>query len=229
MSQYLVQGVEKGVFLLEGEEAAHASRVARARSGDVVQLFDGAGSRWRGRVERVGRGVVEGVVLERLPEAEAKADVRLYLALAARSAFEDALEKATELGIRELHPVVTERSSRWSADEEPKLKRWRQIAVAACKQCDRARIPSIFEPVPFETALKDGPGLIAHPTPGKSFDKSSMPAGALRIFIGPEGGFTDREVADALAAGFHALPLGSNVLRVETAAVAACALFLTGS
>src|SRR5262245_34565929 len=107
MSQYLIApgGVRGGPFLLEGDEAAHLSRVVRARSGDVVQLFDGEGARWKGRIERLGTGVVEGVLIENLPEVPAAADVRLYVALAARSAFEDALEKTTELGIAEFHPI----------------------------------------------------------------------------------------------------------------------------
>jgi 16S rRNA (uracil1498-N3)-methyltransferase len=226
--QYLVAAgaVGQGTFALDGEEARHAARVARARVGDELKLFDGEGRRWRGRIVSIGRERIEGAVLEEVPEPAARTDVRLYLALSAREAFEDALEKTTELGISEFHPIVTERSARWRAESSAsKLRRWRDVSLSACKQCERPRAPALFEPVAFDRALRDGPGLLAHPG-GEGAGPKAAGHEPLRVFVGPEGGFTDAEAGRAAAAGFGSLPLGPHILRTETAAAAACAVLL---
>jgi 16S rRNA (uracil1498-N3)-methyltransferase len=228
---YLPQGPSGGRFRLEGDEARHLAKAVRAREGDELRLFDGAGRRWVGRIERVRAAAVEGAVLAELPETPPARELHLYLAMVQRQRFEDALEKCVELGVASVRPVFAERGEvrLKGGRAEEKLGRWRELALAACKQSGRARLPELRAPVPFLEALRDGPGLM-----GWVGEKSrtlleaaeALPPGPLRLYIGPEGGFTPAEAGAGLGAGLVHCSLGPNVLRVETAAVAAVSLLL---
>jgi 16S rRNA (uracil1498-N3)-methyltransferase len=163
--------------------------------------------------------------------------VVLYAALTKHKSFEWMIEKATEVGVTEIVPVVTERSVVRPREDRlaPQVQRWQKIAEAAGRQCQSPTVPPVHPPVSFGEALargQGGPGIIfALPAPEQAPGLKRVLADlrgerALGLFIGPEGDFSPAEVAQAQAAGLRPASLGTRVLRAETAAVVAVALCL---
>lgn len=213
---------------LPGDEAHHAVRVLRHRPGDELVVIDGVGGRHRVRLEEAGKRAAWGTVLA--TEAEVgEPDYRLRLGLALlknRSRFETVVEKAVELGVAELVPLVTDRT------EKVGLKRQRldNIVLAATKQCGRSRLMTVSGPLVLDRALDEPSDLtiLCHEqtaTSARFLDVLAAHPAAQRltVLIGPEGGFTSDEVDAAVAAGAHPASLGARRLRAETAALAACA------
>ncbi|MEM1062029.1 MAG: RsmE family RNA methyltransferase [Planctomycetota bacterium] len=209
--------------VLPPDEARHAATVLRAKAGDAVELFDGAGRRVAAELAEVGkRRVVVRAVGE--PTETPAPDRPFTLAVAAPKGdrFRWLVEKATELGVDRLRLVTTERSV-----VEPgggKLDKAAAAVIAACKQCGRDRLMPIEAALPFGRYVVDEASdhrVIAVPTADEPLSAAGGPTACL---IGPEGGFTDAEVDTAVAAGWEPVSLGRHVLRVETAAVAAAAV-----
>lgn len=214
---------------LPAEEERHL-RALRLTAGDPVLLLDGNGGRADAVVEAVGRRDVRvrivGTVLEG-PECETYI-VAAIGALADRSRFEWFVEKATELGVREIIPLVTRR-----AEGRTHVERARRIAVAAMKQSQRSYLPSISEPVPLHEMI-GGLGRFDHVyLCHESAPRTESLARALlarptmqriALLVGSEGGFTEEEVALARDAGASVVSLGDARLRAETAAIVAAAL-----
>jgi 16S rRNA (uracil1498-N3)-methyltransferase len=213
---------------LEPAETKHA-RVRRLRSGEVVALFDGAGRSWLARVEKVGRAETSVRVTEALEPraAESPLDLTLAAAVLKTDRFDWLVEKATELGVTRIRPVLTRYSlARPSAGRR---QRWRQIALAAAKQCGRSMLPEVEPPAEWEEVVAAaGCRLLLNEDPGEtSFaalaERSPRPD-EVTLIVGPEGGFADAEIETARAAGCLTVGLGARVLRAETAAIAAVAL-----
>ncbi|MEX0676402.1 MAG: 16S rRNA (uracil(1498)-N(3))-methyltransferase [Pirellulales bacterium] len=213
-------------------EAHHLAHVMRAAPGAMVTLFDGSGAEFAARVEKVGRAEIELAIVSREPvDRELPVPVTLGVALPKGDRQRWLVEKATELGIGRLVPLVTEHGNiRVSPATLAKLRR---AVIEACKQCGRNRLMEIALSQPLEEFLTDrddgGLRLIAH-RPGKSCRQAldaSLPRGAATqsvvLAIGPEGGFTPAEIERAQSRGWQAVDLGPRVLRVETAAVALAA------
>lgn len=218
--------------LLNAKETHHAVKVLRLGPGDVVELLDGQG--------RSYRGIVAGMTKERLlvamdqtmkPSSELgilPISITLAVSVIKPERMELLIQKACELGVSKLIPLLTERcvvklsKERWDA----KLMRWQRIAAESCKQCGQTRVPEIMRPENYETFLsaltKQGAFFI--PTlavPGNSFYEAlkSSPGNQILVLIGPEGDFTKKEVEQAIANGAKAVTLGPLVLRSETAAL----------
>jgi 16S rRNA (uracil1498-N3)-methyltransferase len=223
-TRLIVEGVELacGELIVPAPAARHA-RVARVVAGEAVELLDLAGTIGIGRLvawERDAcRVAVESVVHER---GEPPEPLRLALAVLHTAAFDWAVEKATELGATQIVPVISARTQRERRADRP--VRWRRVAAAAVAQCGRSRLPAIGEPLGLGEAIAGAAGLraVADPT-GANGPLSSSGAG-VTLLVGPEGGFTDDERDQILAAGFCAVALGPRTLRAETAAVAALAI-----
>ena len=222
----LATGVE---LSLPPGPARHA-QVRRVQPGDTVTLFDGSGSDWPATVIAVGRSEVR----VRLGDAVAVAHelshpVTLALGMPANERMDWLVEKATELGVARLQPLLTERSVLRLAGERGERKRehWQAVAEAACEQCGRARVP-VIEPVrTLDEWLPLAPAglrllLSLHPVaralPGLA--RTLAPGMAVCSLSGPEGGLTAAEEQAALATGFTAAGLGPRVLRAETAPLA---------
>jgi 16S rRNA (uracil1498-N3)-methyltransferase len=215
-----------------GEDAAaHVRRVLRLKPGDAVTLFNGDGRDYRARIAQFGRGAAEVEVESRAPaRAESPLAVTLVQGIARAERMDLVLQKATELGVAAVVPVATARSVvRLDAgNRERKGAHWRAIAIAACEQCGRARIPQVHEPV----ALADWLARPAHartrillsPAADTALAAAVQGASEVELLVGPEGGLTDGEREAALAAGYRACRLGPRVLRSETAAIAAIAV-----
>lgn len=219
---------------LTGEEAHHALHVVRVSEGDEVELFDGSGSLARATVRCLGRKSVQLAVEEAWFAGGPDRELRLGFAVPKGKRLDWLLEKATELGAAELHPVRFERSVAGEGDWTPaKTRRWTAQLVAATKQCGRAMLPALRRPMDLADCLRcpwwrqDEPRLVGDLTPEARPIAQALPAQApkeVSLLVGPEGGLTGPERADLLQAGWSPVVLGENTLRTETA----CAALLAG-
>lgn len=231
MSQYLADIKEKE-FFLNDTEAHHACAVARHEVGDEIRVFDGKGKQFLGRIDTVQKKFVRGTLLT--PFAVSRAPLSLILCFVpnSRTGLEEVLDKGTQLGVTAFLPLVSARSEydvlkKWDG----KTTRWEQIMVSACKQCNTPFIPTLLPPKHFAEALQENtPSLLAYEaeqthTLAWGLTELKNPK-TLRVFIGPAGGWTDEEVALAKAHGVLPVTLGVNILRAETACIAAAAKLL---
>jgi 16S rRNA (uracil1498-N3)-methyltransferase len=218
--------------------AARHVQVLRMQPGHTLTLFNGEGGEFSAEVQHMGRSDVRVVVGEhRDVECEAACQVHLAVGMPANERMDWLVEKATELGVHRITPLMTERSVVRLTGEraEKKQAHWQAVAASASEQCGRNRVPVIDMPERLDAWL-------ARQTPQAdvvhgvlSLHASTQPLNALRegatgsakswvLLNGPEGGLTDAEDAAARANGFTALSLGERVLRAETAALGALAL-----
>ena len=214
---------------LDESVAHHAARVLRLAVGDPITLFDGTGGEYEASLERIDKRGAGVRLLRHLPaERESHFAVTLVQAVAANDAMDYAIRKATELGVTSIQPLVTARSAPLPAGERAgkRLAHWRQIAIAACEQCGRNRVPDVLAPRQFADWLGSwqGSGIMMLPDGSGVPAAIGQPVPPLALLIGPEGGFDARECAAAQAKGFHALRLGPRVLRTDTAATAGLAV-----
>ncbi|HYM61489.1 MAG TPA: RsmE family RNA methyltransferase [Thermoanaerobaculia bacterium] len=214
------------VVALEGEELHHAARVARVRTGEQVELFDGHGRAVAGRIEVLETNRVLIRVEQEIESREARVAVTLAMAIINLDRFELVLQKATELGVATIVPLVSDRveirAERYAGKEE----RWRRIVLEAVKQCGRAAIPAITAPVRFDEIAGRGAAAIL-------FDADAVPTSEpltgepMTLLVGPEGGWSDRELALARDRGCRFRRLGPRRLRAETAAIAGMAIVMS--
>ncbi len=207
-----------GDVLLDGDEGRHLARVLRAKPGDAVLLFDGAGREVRAEVAGVERDVVRLTIGEETVPPRPGRHVTLCTAMPKGQRIEWLVEKVTEAGVSRLVPVVFERSARRTASAG-RLSRWRRAALEASKQCGRADVPSVEAPIPLSEALSlAAPATLFVAVPGAAAAAAEHLAGPAALFVGPEGGFSSEELALLDAAGARPVGLGPLVLRIETAA-----------
>ena len=215
-------------LVIGGSAANHVTRVLRLRAGDAVTLFDGRGGEFSGRIEAFGRDTVTVSVLEEHAiDRESPLSLTLAQGVSRGERMDWVIQKATELGVSRIVPVLTERSVvRLDAKQaEKKLQHWRGIAVAACEQSGRNRVPDVGTPLNFHECIRSTETthtrLLLSPAGDLRIDDLRDIGAGVTVLIGPEGGLTDSEQEAALAAGFKAVRLGPRVLRTETAAIAA--------
>jgi 16S rRNA (uracil1498-N3)-methyltransferase len=222
---------------LTREQSHQVSRVLRLRAGDAIVVLDDSGTEYDVTLTEVRPAQTLGRVTGRRPApGEPTVEVTLLQSLLAREKFEWVLQKATEVGVTRFVPVLTERSlARTREIEDHKLDRWRRILKEAAEQSQRGRIPRLDPLVTFDdalTLLTDFDHVLIAVASGEGVGLRqalhgwSAERGAIGLMIGPEGGFTDGEVARAREKGVVAVGLGPRVLRTETAAVVAAALVL---
>jgi 16S rRNA (uracil1498-N3)-methyltransferase len=215
-------------LVVEGSAANHITRVLRLRNGDALTVFDGSGGEFGARIEEFRKdSVVVSVADHRPLDRESPLPLTLAQGISRGERMDWIIQKATELGASRIVPLFTQRSV-VRLDEkqaERKLQHWRAIAVAACEQCGRNRIPDLAAPMDFFDVLPaDSSGvtrLLLSPTGDLRIDDLQDVAKGITVLIGPEGGLEDVEQEAAIAAGFKAVRLGPRVLRTETAAIAA--------
>lgn len=220
------------VATLAGGAADHVRRVLRLRAGDPVTLFNGDGRDYPGRVLAL-RGSRVDVEIMGLAAARAESPlaVTLVQGIARGERMDLVLQKATELGVARIVPVQTTRSVvRLERDAAArKSQHWQGIAVAACEQCGRARLPAVEAPESLAAWLA-GPAaegvtrLQLDPAASRSLVQAAAGATTVELLVGPEGGLDDAERDAAAAAGYLPCTLGPRVLRSETAAIAAIAV-----
>ena len=216
-----------------GPELAHRlGRVLRLRRGDHVILSDGGAREYEVQLTAISPHAATGVVVrERTAPAEPNVALTLYQSLIRANRFDLVLEKGTELGVARFVPIVAARSLVQSNGEPSgaRNERWQRLTVEAAEQCGRGRLPRVDQPVPFEEAVRGARGAKLVAYEGERAQALGRYLRGLRprptivsLFIGPEGGFEDAEVALAREAGAVTVSLGSRVMRAETAAIVAC-------
>jgi 16S rRNA (uracil1498-N3)-methyltransferase len=204
--------------------AAHAARVLRVRVGDPLSVFDGTGHEHNAVVSAVRGGSVRVRLGAQVPaQPPARIAVTLAQSIARTERMDYAIQKATELGVSRIVPLIAEHGVVKLTPESRKARHWRQVAVAACEQCGRTRIPEIAPPVSAVTWLSGpGDGIRVILTGNGATTVDQLPqANAFTIAVGPEGGWSAAE--QSAASAWIALKLGPRVLRTETAGVAALA------
>jgi 16S rRNA (uracil1498-N3)-methyltransferase len=224
-----------GSATLRGEAAHHLGRVLRAEAGQVYELSDGQ-CLWLARTESVARDEVQFTLLEQLPVVVAPVQIELLLAVVKFDRFEWALEKATELGTERIWPLAADRSEKGLiAASEKRAERWTRILAESAQQARRLRIPELKDAAKSHEAFRASTAplklLLSERAGARPLRELLEPVAALRqdaavsvaIAIGPEGGWTDAEFAEAGDCRFAEVALGANILRTETAVCAALA------
>ena len=232
----------QGSVTLEGDQAHHATQVMRFEVGDSIILFDGQGTEASCEIIAVGKKRVELTILQRSSaDRSLSTELTLAVALPKNDRQKFLIEKLVELGVQRLIPVQAERSV--AAVNKKVIQRIEKQVVEACKQCERNRLMQVTEPMTFGQIKEWSDQFpvparcwIADPYNGVSIaavngEVSAEGTDAVKhelVAIGPEGGFTDVEIARAVEAGFQLLRIGPTILRVETAAIASAAIFGAG-
>jgi 16S rRNA (uracil1498-N3)-methyltransferase len=203
-------------------------QVLRLQPGAGITLFNGDGGEFEAVVEHMGRSDVRVQVLRHLAdEREMERQVHLAVGMPANERMDWLVEKASELGAASIQPLLAERSVLKPTGERAEKKRahWQAIAIAACEQCGRNRVPQVHPVMAFAAWLphaRPGARWLLTLTAGAAAMPIAADAGAaLTVLSGPEGGLTASEEARALAGGFKPVSLGPRVLRAETAPLAA--------
>ncbi len=221
---------------ITGDDVAHISKVLRLRCGDKISVCDQNGFDYVCTVSEVGKERVFARVDEKLPSiSESRVSVTLYQGLPKGDKMELIIQKCTELGVKKFVPVVMQRSVSRPKDASKKTARYRKIALEAAKQSKRSAVPDVCDATDFESVLdgiKDGDALNILPyeneksTTLKEVLRKNCDAKNINLIIGPEGGFSDEEIADALAQNIQTVTLGPRILRCETAPIAAVAAIM---
>jgi len=230
MRRFKVDKVKGDVAYLRGQEARHVLKVLRLRKGDEIIIFDGEGKEYLAEIEAASPTSVKLNVLKELNiNRDSHLKSILYMGLTNKlQKFELAIQKATELGVTEIVPVICKRSSNAQLIKnwENKLRRWNEIVVNAAKQCGRNILPQISEPIKL-TEIENSTDLsfVLWEKGGKSLkDYESFNASSVSFIVGPEGGLDTEEIEILKEKGFKPIHLGKRILRAETAAIAGMAL-----
>lgn len=206
--------------------ANHAVRVLRLRDGDAVTLFNGDGQDYAGKLALGKRETRVRVTQVQAVDNESPLAITLVQAIARGEKMDLILQKATELGVAKIVPVITERTEVKLDDDraDKRIVHWQRVLESACEQCGRAQIPVVESPLTLERSARlfadsDELKLVLHPDNGQAI--STLPAMTqVAIAIGPEGGFSDRDLGVLDQAGFRRITLGPRILRTETAGLA---------
>jgi 16S rRNA (uracil1498-N3)-methyltransferase len=221
---------------LDGDEFRHVATVMRKKTGDRIFITDGLGTCYETEIV----GIEKKMLTANIITSETESETETYLAVAQSltknpDRFDWFVEKATELGVTHILPMITDYTVSKPKDrqsKEAKAERWKKIIVASCKQCKRFRFPVLDLATNFDSVIANAKIYQTKLIPYENADHASQPVrDYARMFtdkrtlvlIGPEGGFSEVEVAKAKMAGFEELSLGKTILRSETAGVMACA------
>ena len=255
MHRFYIENIEGETVIIDGSEAHYIKNVLRQKIGDEVFLFDGKENEYKaGIVEFLsfnsGPAVKLKIVSKTHKNIESSVKINLYQSLPRLKKFDFIVEKATELGVYKIVPVISERVQLpkdvilKEAKNLSKLARWRKIALSAAKQCGRVVVPEVAEITKFRNAVES---VVCHSDPDKSGKESfsiipweceqnstlkkvlktlNSQLSTLNLFIGPEGGFSNNEIELAKNNGVIPVSLGKRILRTETAPIVVIANLL---
>lgn len=225
-------GQPQTVMALPESVHRHAVQVLRLKAGALVRLFDGQGRELEATLSLAERKRSE-VQLERELDIQSESPLAITLlqGISRGERMDFAIQKAVELGVKTIMPVVTERCNVQLSKEraEKRLKHWQGVLTSACEQSGRAYMPELGSIMTLEEAMAaraDTLKLVLDPQARQRFHSLPQPQ-SLSLLIGPEGGLSDAEISQAQQAGFTAVQFGPRILRTETAAVAALAVVQT--
>ncbi|MFC1668789.1 RsmE family RNA methyltransferase [Spirochaetota bacterium] len=241
MPQYFINssGIKDNKCVIEGDDYHHLARVRRIKKNDSIQLRDERGILINARISNITPAAIELEILDKVSNTQMPIDLNLCTCLIKGKKFDIVVQKAVEIGVNCLMPIISERTIRIPEKNiATKVNRWRRIAADAAKQCLRENLPVVKDIHSFENLIdSDYPGLklIAHP--GGEDENSDFPGESMRNYImnnsrnageidsvylltGPEGGFSDVELEKACKKGWLKFSFGFTQLRAETAAIA---------
>lgn len=207
----------------------HVIRALRLREGDALCLFNGDGQEYPARLTRVDRRAAQATLESpREPAVESSLKLHIGQTLSRGERMDYAVQKATEMGVAHITPLTSERCEvRLKSEREDKrLRHWQQVAISACEQSQRTRVPEIAAVSSLQEWVRTVEAdlkLVLHHHTAQPLEAMTAP-GTVALLIGPEGGLTAAEVAAAQDAGFRPVAFGPRVMRTETAPVAACAI-----
>ena len=217
----------KRTVTLTADEARHLREVLRLKPGAEVSVFDGQGREFRAMVAQARRDTAELELKDEIAPArpESPLEITLAVALLKGEKFDLVVQKATELGVHKIVPLITRHADiklRDAADAEKRVARWQRIALEAAKQSGRAVVPAVSFPQQFTSVLRlSHPCFLFSEKEGHGLTQVTDQVAAI---IGSEGGWSDEELEEARAAGVQIVTLGGRILRAETAAITATAL-----
>lgn len=225
---YLPPAAWQSTAQLEEEESRHCAQVLRLGSGDAITVFDGCGRSARATIRQVTKHAVSLEIGEVTQDPAPSPAITLAQAVPKGKTIEWIIEKAVELGVSQIVPLVTRYTIvKYDAEEAiKKAEKWQKVALEACKQCGQNWLPQVLPPIDGRAFLetpREGAKIIASLAPGalplKQLIAESTTATQVTVMIGPEGDFSAEETQHALAAGYRPATLGPLVLRSETAAL----------
>jgi 16S rRNA (uracil1498-N3)-methyltransferase len=216
---------KESTLTLTGDEAKHCTRVMRARVGDEIEILDGAGKSAVCQIDNTSRDLVQCQILRQKTHPPAKHPITLCQAIPKGGNMELIVQKAVELGVCAIQPLITTHTVARPESVEKKQAKWQRIALEACKQCGQNYLPEIRQPVHFTNWLSSkgtyGTSLVAALDPQAVHLKTQLettPAqGNIALLVGPEGDFSPDEYQAAYNAGFQPISFGPIIMRVETA------------
>jgi len=222
-------------FTVDGSEAGHLARVLRKQIGDKIQVFDGSGKVYSGEIQEISTGKINCKIISFENVSIRKVNLKLYQAVLKGDKFDWLIEKAVELGVSSICPLICERSILKDIGTA-KIERWERIVLAAEKQSRQAYGVEVADPLDFTKAVSNiNSGVFSiiawESEEGNSIQsvlaniEHSLPV-SINVFIGPEGGFTHKEIDIAKSFGITPVTLGKNILRSETAGLLASTLVL---
>ena len=212
---------------LSDDAVNHLANVLRARVGQAIVLFNGDGAEYCAHLVDVTKRKVVAFVDSKLSmSVESSLNIHLAQGVSRGDRMEWVMQKAVELGVAEISPLITERCGVKLSEERwlKKHEQWQKLIISACEQCGRNKLPQLNPIQHFNDWIGQSTNqlrLTLHPRAEQAFRHVTMPAGGVRLLIGPEGGFSDHELYLTQEHGFQTVQLGPRVLRTETAAVAA--------
>ena len=220
------------IITLDEFASHHALRVMRVKVDDFLILFNGDGFEYRGRVSDINKKTINVEILSKEKNnSESPININLFQSISSNEKMDMVIQKATELGVSNIQPIFTSRSTvKLSLDRiKKRLIHWRQVSISACGQSGRSKIPTIKSPIGFDRFVEgittNSLNLLLHPDNSK--ESSNLPnkySGDINIFIGPEGGFSQDEVLLLKKQNCTNIQLGTRILRTETAPLAIIAI-----
>ncbi|NCT67186.1 MAG: 16S rRNA (uracil(1498)-N(3))-methyltransferase [Rhodanobacteraceae bacterium] len=229
---YVPQPLQPGSEIeLPVQAGEHLARVLRLERGHPLRLFNGDGGEYAGEIATLAKRSVSARVLEAMRETDRESPLRITLGqgVARGEKMDWILQKATELGVARIVPLITDRTEvKLDAERSGRrLAHWEAVVASACEQCGRNRLPEILAPVrlaDWAAALGDDAGVrLALDPKGDAGVRDLAPGAHATLVVGPEGGLSEHDLATLAQAGFRGLRLGPRILRTETAGLAALA------
>ena len=212
---------------LTGDEAKHCSRVMRAREGDAVEIFDGVGTSATCQVASIMRDAVLCRISTKTTSPKIQHPITLCQAIPKGGNMELIVQKAVELGVSKIQPLITAHTVARPDSADKKCAKWQRIALEACKQCGQNYLPEIAMPQPFDQWLKNTEhnhtrliaALDENAVHLRDHFSAHPPQGNISLLVGPEGDFSSDEYTAAYQTGFQPVSFGNLVMRVETASI----------
>lgn len=241
MHRFIVDpaNIQNGQVKLDGDDLKHLRKVLRLGPGDTINVFDGSGKEYEAKVLSVDKTqALAEITSAFLAEAEPEIQLTLFQGLPKGEKMDLIIQKGVELGVHKIIPVLTERTvvQLDKNDFGKKAERWSKIAREAAKQCRRAVVPYVSEPISFMEAIieskKYDAVLLLYENESKKCLKETLKCYTINkikeiaLFVGPEGGFAAQEIEKYTNSGFEVAGLGKRILRAETAAISVISIIM---